>query len=143
MTKNKFISLLCPIAFLLFGAYIRLSTITMTKRDSTFPNMVAYTIIAISIIEIIVGVRSNNHKDIFKGVNFLKLAECTIAMILYVFLLDKIGFVIDTLFLTAYTMYVLGYKNYRMLALASITITATVFIVFKYLLKVPLPTLWL
>lgn len=64
-------------------------------------------------------------------------------MFLYVILLKKIGFIIDTLLLSAFTMWTLDYRNYKLLPLISVLITAVVFFIFYYLLKVPLPTIWL
>lgn len=143
MNKNKMIALASPLVFLVFGIWIRFSTLSMTKRDSVFPNLVAYMVIVVSMIDLISVYRKTEHKNRFKGVNTLKLFQCLAAMFLYVFLLKKIGFVIDTLFLTAFTMWVLDYRNYKILPLVSILITAVVFIIFYYLLNVPLPTLWL
>lgn len=143
MNKNKMIALASPLVFLVFGIWIRFSTLSMTKRDSVFPNLVAYMVIIVSMIDLISVYRKTEHKNRFKGVNTLKLFQCLAAMFLYVFLLKKIGFVIDTLFLTAFTMWVLDYRNYKILPLVSILITAVVFIIFYYLLNVPLPTLWL
>ncbi|MEI3283151.1 MAG: hypothetical protein V8R61_10890 [Enterocloster sp.] len=40
-------------------------------------------------------------------------------------------------------MWVLDYKNYKMLAVSAVIITTVVFVAFNYLLNVPLPTLWL
>lgn len=143
MTKNKLIALLCPLAFLIFGIYIRVATMSMSSRDATFPNLVSYVVIVISIIDFISVWRKKEHKAIFAGVNFLKLFECLAAMCVYVFLLKKIGFVIDTFLLTSFTMYALDYKNWKLLPIISVIITAAVFGVFYGLLNVPLPTLFL
>ena len=143
MNKNKLIALSSPLVFLVFGIWIRVSTLPMTKRDSVFPNLVAYMVIVVSIIDFISVYRKTEHKNRFKGVNALKLVESLAAMFVYVILLKKIGFVIDTLFLSAFTMWVLDYRNYKLLPLISVLITAAVFIIFFYFLKVPLPTLWL
>lgn len=143
MNKNKMIALSSPLVFLVFGIWIRVSTLSMTKRDSVFPNLVAYMVIIVSIIDFISVYRKTEHKNRFKGINVPKLFQSLAAMFLYVVLLKKIGFVIDTLFLTAFTMWVLDYRNYKRLPLISVLITAAVFIIFYYLLKVPLPTLWL
>ena len=64
-------------------------------------------------------------------------------MCIYVFLLKKIGFIIDTFLLTSFTMYALDYKNWKLLPIISACITAVVFGVFSGLLNVPLPTLFL
>lgn len=143
MNKNKMIALTSPLVFLVFGAWIRVSTLSMTKRDSVFPNLVAYLVIAISIIDFISVYRKSEHRNRFQGINAPKLFQSLAAMFLYVILLQKIGFVLDTLLLSAFTMWVLDYRNYKRLPLISVLITAAVFIIFYYLLKVPLPTLWL
>lgn len=143
MSKNKLISLLCPTAFLIFGIWVRVSAASMTKRDAMLPILVSYAVIAISIVDFVVEFRKENHKDRFANVNYVRLLACIASMYLYVFLIKKIGFYIDTLLLTAFTMWVLDYKNYKILAVASVIITTAVFVVFKLLLKVPLPTLWL
>lgn len=143
MNKNKMIALSSPLVFLVFGIWIRVSTLSMTKRDSVFPNLVAYMVIAISIIDFISVYRKSEHKNRFQGINAPKLFQSLAAMFLYVILLKKIGFVIDTLLLSAFTMWVLDYRNYKRLPLISVLITAAVFVIFYYFLKVPLPTLWL
>lgn len=143
MTKNKIISMISPIAFLIFGIWIRYSAASMTSRDAMMPIIVSYLVILISIVDLITEWKKEKHKDRFAGVNFGRIAACLIAMYLYVFLLKKIGFYLDTLWLTAFTMLTLDYKNYKMLALSSVIITTVVFVAFKFLLKVPLPTLWI
>ncbi|MEA4934362.1 MAG: tripartite tricarboxylate transporter TctB family protein [Lawsonibacter sp.] len=143
MSKNKMIELLCPLLFLSFGIYIRISALSMSRRDATFPNLVAYIVIAVSIIQLVMDMRKSEHKARFKNVNFLKLAECIGAMLLYVVLLKKIGFLVDTFLLTSYTMYALEYRKYKVLFIAAAIITAVIFLVFRVLLHVPLPTIWL
>lgn len=143
MNKNKLIALSSPLVFLVFGIWIRVSTLSMTKRDSVFPNLVAYMVIVVSIIDLIFVYRKTEHKNRFQGVNTLKLFQSLAAMFLYVILLKKIGFIIDTLLLSAFTMWTLDYRNYKLLPLISVLITAVVFFIFYYLLKVPLPTIWL
>lgn len=143
MTKNKLIALLCPVAFFIFGIYIWVAAMSMSSRDATFPRLVSYVIIVIAVIDFISVWRKKEHKAIFAGVNFLKLFECLAAMCIYVFLLKKIGFIIDTFLLTSFTMYALDYKNWKLLPIISACITAVVFGVFSGLLNVPLPTLFL
>ncbi len=141
MTKNKFISLLCPLAFLLFGIWIRVEAAGMTRRDATFPSLVSYSIIVIAIIDFISEFRKETHKDRFKGVNFVRLLACLAAMFLYVFLLKKIGFLIDTILLCAFTMWILGYRKWKVLIPSAIGIALVVFGVFYGLMRVPLPTI--
>ena len=141
--KNKIISLACPLIFLIFGIWILFSAMQMSKRDGTFPKIVAGLIIIISVIDFISEMRKEEHKDRFANTNILKVIICTVVMFVYVVLIKKIGFFIDTLILTAFTMWILDYKNYKILPVAAFVITTVVFVAFKYLHKVPLPTLFL
>lgn len=143
MTKNKLVSLLSPAAFLLFGIWIKVSTLSMSKRDATFPSLVSYVIIVISVIDLISELRKAEHKDRFKDTSLLRVLACVAAMFLYVFLLKKIGFFLDTVLLGTFIMWVLGYQRYKILAACAVGIAAVVFGVFYGLLNVPLPTLFL
>lgn len=141
MTKNKITSLLCPLAFLAFGIWMRISTLSFQKRDATFPNMIAYVTIVIAVIDLIFELRKLDHKDRFKGVNFIRLVACLAVMFLYVFLLKKIGFLLDTILLCGFTMWILGYKRWKILIPSAIGIALVVFGVFYGLMNVPLPTI--
>ena len=143
MSKNKLVSLLCPLVFLAFGIWIKVSTLSMAKRDRMFPSLVSYLIIICAAIDFISEWRKLDHKDRFKGVNFVRLIACVAALFLYVFLIKKIGFFLDTLILCIFLMRLLGYKRWVVLIPAAIGITAAVFGVFWGLLNVPLPTIFL
>ena len=73
----------------------------------------------------------------------MRLLACIAALFLYVFLIKKIGFFLDTLILCIFLMRLLGYKRWVVLIPAAIGITAAVFGVFWGLLNVPLPTIFL
>lgn len=143
MNKNKLFSLLSPVAFLAFGIWIKISTLSMGKRDATFPALVSYVIIVVSIIDLISELRKAEHKDRFKNTNLVRVVACLTAMFLYVFLLKKIGFFFDTVLMGAFIMWALDYKKYPVLAICAVIISAVVFGVFFGLLRVPLPTLFL
>jgi len=143
MTKHKLISLLCPLAFLVFGIWIRISCMSFQKRDAMFPSLISYVTIAIALIDLVSEFRRPDHKDRFKNVNFVRLIACVAVLFLYVFLLKKVGFFVDTMLLCGFTMWILGYRRWKVLIPCSILISAVVFGVFYGLMKVPLPTIFL
>ena len=136
----KLISLIAPLVFLAFGIWVFVSTKSMRGTDATFPSMVAVLIIVIAVIDFIVELRKDNHKDRFANVNWIALLSSLAAMCLYVYLFKKIGFFFDTLWLTAVTMLILGYRRYGVIAISSVLITGVVFGVFYFLMHVPFPT---
>ena len=141
MSKNKIVSLACPAFFFLFGIWVKISTMSFASRDATFPTMIAYATIVISIIDFIVELRKTEHKDRFGNVNFVALLSCIASMYVYTFLLKKIGFFLDTALLCAFTMWILGYRRWKVLIPSAILISALVFGAFYGLMKVPMPTI--
>ena len=62
-----------------------------------------------------------------------------LALVIYVFLLKKIGYIIDTFILCFFVIRSLGYKKTGVTLLCSALAVACVFFIFKVLLSVPLP----
>ena len=141
--KNKLISLLCPSAFLIFGVYIITESLKFKSTDGIFPIMTAVLLMSVSLIQLTKDLLVKEHKDRFAGSNLLQVLEYTAALLLYAFLFKKIGYILDTLWMTAYTMFALRYRDWKRLILISFGITAILYLIFRVLLKVPLPTLWL
>ena len=74
-----------------------------------------------------------------QGVNLKMVGITLLALLVYVFLLKKIGYVIDTFLLCAFIIRSLGYRKYGMIAVCSAVAVAAVFVIFKVVLSVPLP----
>ena len=112
--KQWIIELAMPAAFILMAAYVAVQSLSMGS-EGIFPMMSA-------------------------GVLFL----CAVYLLFqtlkkYVFLLKKIGYVIDTFLLCAFIIRSLGYRKYGMIAVCSVAAVAVVFVIFKVVLSVPLP----
>lgn len=60
--------------------------------------------------------------------------------IAYALLLNLLGYIIATLALVYYTIYVIGYRKTKWLIMTSIISVAVTYAVFRWLLSVPLPT---
>lgn len=60
--------------------------------------------------------------------------------IAYALLLNLLGYIIATLALVYYTIYVIGYRKKKWLIMTSVTSVAVTYAVFRWLLSVPLPT---
>lgn len=139
MDKKKIIGLVCPVSFLAFGVYILLESQRFKSTDKIFPAMVAVLMIGISLIQLLVDLRKKKHKNAFAGNNVLRVAGYTVVLMLYAYLLKKIGYVLDTIWLTAFTLYALDYRKWKGLIIIPVAVTACLYVIFKMLLKVPLP----
>lgn len=78
-----------------------------------------------------------------EGVNLSMVGVTILALAAYVFLLKKIGYIIDTFLLCAFIIRSLGYKRFGIIALCSALAVAATFGVFKVILSVPLPMIFL
>ena len=85
------------------------------------------------------------HQQVVKleGVNLKMVGVTLLALAVYVFLLKKIGYIIDTFALCFFIIRSLGYKKTAVTLLCSALAVACVFFIFKVLLSVPLPMILL
>lgn len=108
-----------------------------------FPRLVAAGVLLCAIISIVQTLRDkkeeSNIKIEFKWAD-LKRPTLLLGMgIMYVSVIESLGFIVTNLIFLLVML--LAYKNRKTVALAvSLSITAAVYILFKVILKVPLPT---
>lgn len=83
--------------------------------------------------------QDNVEKKKEEPIIFKRVMGVLIISLLYVFLLDKIGFYITTAFYLTIVMYFLGIKNYKLILFITVFFTSIIFIIFKFLLEVSTP----
>ncbi len=140
--KQLMIELAMPIVFILIGLYVIVDARSMGS-EGTFPTMVAGLLMLCSIY--LMGETLTKKKQVVKldGVNFPMVGLTLLALIVYVLLLKKIGYIIDTFILCAFIMRSLGYKKYGIIVVCSALAVLATFVIFKVLLAVPLPMIFL
>lgn len=144
MDKNKWIALLSPLTFFVFGIWVFITSSSMSRGNRTFPQIIAVLTIFISMIGLFSVLREKEVAPLFgENVNYVKLLTCVLSLCIYIFLMKKIGFYLDTLLLTSFHTWNMGYRKYPMLGFSSILITTVVSGVFYFLIKAPLPTLFM
>lgn len=137
--KNLVIELAMPVFFII----ISIATIIVSSSmgsEGVFPRMVAVILLLSSLYIAAMTLKTKEIVVKLEGVNLLKVAETFIALILYVFLMNKIGYIISTFILGTFIIRSLGYKNIVKTLLTVGISVAVIFIIFKVLLMVPLPT---
>lgn len=142
MLKSKLINLTMPIFFVLFALWILTTGIHMGKSEGTFPLMVGSFMLIIALFQLGFDLNRSNHKDKFQGSNIPKVIEAVAMLFIYVFMLDRIGYVIDTSLLAFYVMYSLGYRKYSIAIPLAIAFALAAFVIFKVLLGVTLPMIF-
>jgi hypothetical protein len=143
MNRTRLINLSMPFFFLAFGAWIFLTSLSMGKTEGTFPRLVGIFTFIVALFQFYFDLMNRENKDKFKGSNLLKVAEAVAVISLYVFLLGKIGYIIDTALVAFYVMTSLGYRCFRISVPVAVCFSLSAFFLFKVLLGVPLPMIWL
>lgn len=145
--KQLMIELAMPIVFMLVAVYVIVKAIPM-ESEGVFPIMSAGVLLLCAVylfVEILI-----KHQQVVKleGVNLKMVGVTLLALAVYVFLLKKIGYIIDTFALCFFIIRSLGYKKPELqktgvTLLCSALAVACVFFIFKVLLSVPLPMILL
>ncbi len=140
--KQLIIELAMPVFFILVSLYVIVTARSMGE-EGVFPIMSA-AVLLISAVYIMMETLVKKKAVVkLEGVNFLMVGVTLLALIIYVLLLKKIGYVIDTFILCAFIMRALGYKKYPIIVICSLAAVLVTFFVFKVLLSVPLPMVFL
>ena len=125
--KQLIIELAMPIVFALVSVYVIVKAIPM-ESEGVFPIMSAGVLLACAVYLFVETLIKQKAVVKLEGVNLPMVGLTILALVLYVVLLKRIGYLIDTFLLCAFIMRFL---------------VAGTFFVFKVLLSVPLPMIFL
>lgn len=142
MNRSKLINLTMPAFFAVFFIWVILSTMHMEASEAVFPRMIGVFSLVVSAFQLYFDLKKTDHKDNFQNSNVVKVLEAAAVLFIYILLMNRIGYVIDTVLLAFYTMYALGYRKLKVAVPFSILLTLIIFLIFKLLLRVPLPMLF-
>ena len=78
-----------------------------------------------------------------KKINFLAVGVTIAALVIYYFLFETIGFILSTILLGVSIILGLRYNSIKGAILWPIGFVAIIYLLFKVLLKIPLPSLFL
>lgn len=136
--KQWIIELAMPAAFILMAAFVAVQSLSMGS-EGIFPMMSAGVLFLCAVYLLFQTLKKQQAVVNLQGVNLKMVGVTLLALLVYVFLLKKIGYVIDTFLLCAFIIRSLGYRKYGMIAVCSVAAVAAVFVIFKVVLSVPLP----
>jgi len=141
---NKIAEFCFSAALMAVGAYVFLEGRTFRGNDKYFPMIVGVLVLITAIWILIEDFKSLDACINLKKINFLAVGVAIAALLIYMFLFRALGYVISTILLGIAIILGLRYENLRGTILWPTLMVAVIFIVFKVLLKVPLPTgtLW-
>ena len=138
---NKLLEYLTSFVFMGIGLFVFLEGRTFRGNDKYFPMIVgALTFLAALWVFLEDSKQEKSCFDI-KKVNFLAVGVTCAALFLYVFLFKEIGFILSTTLLGISILVGMRFQNKLGIVLYPVIMVAVIFVIFKVLLKVPLPTI--
>lgn len=141
-SKNLIIELAMPVIFILISIATMVESQSMDS-EGVFPTMAA-GVLLLSAIYILVEILVKKARVVhLEGLHLGKVLITFLILVAYVIALKYAGYIVSTFVLCAFTIQALGYKNIPKTVLCSALAVAATFIVFKILLSVPLPLIFL
>lgn len=125
---------------LLAGGYAFFEAADFPNIASHFPRRVALLLAILSCVLLAMGVYSmkNDSTRCATG-SYRNVTLLSGAIAVYIVFLDKAGYLLSTIGLMLAVMYALGYRNGKKAFLAAVCSVLAAFVVFRFLLGVPLP----
>lgn len=143
LKKNQFAVMLFDIVLLAIGLYMIIEGRTYRGNDKYFPIIVGALQTGTAIWMLIEDLISRKPCIDLKKINFLAVGVTIAALIIYYFLFETIGFILSTILLGVSVILGLRYNSIKGAILWPIGFVAIIYLIFKVLLKIPLPTLFL
>ena len=138
---NKLLEYLTSFVFMGIELFVFLEGRTFRGNDKYFPMIVgALTFLAALWVFLEDSKQEKSCFDI-KKVNFLAVGVTCAALFIYVFLFKEIGFILSTTLLGISILVGMRFQNKLGIVLYPVIMVAVIFLIFKVLLKVPLPTI--
>lgn len=140
---NAIISIIC----IILGIYVMVQANTFPELGGSevsgpgfFPKLWAVVLIGLSILLLGSSFYAKKDKQIdLLSKERIKVYISMAALIVYIFLINSIGFIVLTPIFLFGLIWFFGMKGYVKIAMASIAVTLAVYGVFEILLAVPLP----
>ena len=134
--KDILLELSLPVVMAALGIFVLIKAESIKpKSAATFPRICAVLMligVAVTILQILVTKKKTTH---FEGLRVEKALFLLLMILLYTILLPRIGYIIPTL--------LLNYRKLPVIGLCSCIAVVVIFVLFKIILKVPLPMLFL
>ena len=131
------------IVILLFNGFVFFQCSKLPVEAVYFPQLFNSTLALLAIMLLFSALKRKGSETEQQQCNFKNAILMVIGLIFYTFLFRMLGYVISTLVLVSYVIYILGYRQiWKMLVTACCGVGFS-YIIFKLLLKVPLPTLFI
>jgi putative tricarboxylic transport membrane protein len=139
LENNKKIELFLPIGFICFAIYVIVIGFNLPGVEGYFPMMIGFLMLASSIAILIKTLKQPQPIIHIEKINISNIIKAVVALVIYVILLPRIGYLVSTFLLGVFIIHALGFREKKAMIFYPLIIVGILFICFKVLLGVPLP----
>ena len=139
--KQLIMELFMPVVFIAMAVYFMVEAIPMGS-EGVFPLICAVLQLGAAVYLIIKTLIKKEIVLKLEGLNVKKALLTILALVIYVLVLEKIGYCISTFLLVGFIIWFLGYRNWKIVLLSAALTAAATYLIFGVLLHVPLPMLF-
>ena len=143
LKKNQIAVMAFDLVLLVIGLYMIIEGRTYRGNDKYFPIIIGALQTGTAIWMLVEDLISRKPCIDLKKINFLAVGVTIAALIIYYFLFETIGFILSTILLGVSIILGLRYNSIKGAILWPIGFVAIIYLLFKVLLKIPLPSLYL
>lgn len=140
---DKILEFVFAFVFMAIGIFVFMVGRTYRGNDKYFPMIVGGLTLVAAIWIFLEDIKSKKSCFDLSKVNLLSVGVACAAMLVYYLLFRRIGYIFSTLLLGIAVLAGMRYKNKLGTILYPAIMVAVLFVVFKVLLKIPLPTIFL
>ncbi len=139
--KQLLLELFMPVVFIAVSVYFIVASIPMGS-EGTFPLICSVLQLATAVYLMIKVFVKHEVVVKLEGLNVKKALLTVVALVIYILVMDKIGYCLSTFLLVAFIIWFLGYRNWKIILLCAALTVAATYVIFGVLLHVPLPMLF-
>lgn len=129
------------LALLGFIASSQIENMAVTRLSGAFYPNILFSILIICGIGLIYQGKKRKNKEAIPSFKWKKLIQMVIVLLLYVFLMEYIGFVLSTVLFMIVSMFLYGERRAKILLPVSIVISVVVYLLFTKAFMIILPTM--
>ncbi len=127
-------------SLLLFSQVSAMSANAIKGGAGDFPKMIAWMMMFLAVTLTIRSLFDKNALQMtFKKAGTLRVISLIVASIVYIALMDVVGFLISSLLFFPTLLFIFKHKRNWLFVVLSISVPCIIFYLFKYILLVPLP----
>jgi len=137
LNENIYLS----ITLIILSIIVFIESSKLPNIDAQFPRLISISLFITAIILMMSSLKIKVQEKKEKGYNYWRAGIIVAGLILYILILRWLGYLLSTGLLITYVISTLGYHKRKQIIIIAIVATVILYLIFKILLNVPLPTM--